>query len=34
MPKEAGMNLTCRQCGREFAFTRAEQEKNLNCPIY
>ncbi len=26
MPKEAGVNLTCRQCGREFAFTRAEQE--------
>jgi len=24
--KDADINLTCRQCGREFAFTKAEQE--------
>lgn len=26
MVKDADINLTCRQCGREFVFTEAEQE--------
>jgi len=26
MLKDGGINLTCRQCGREFVFTKAEQE--------
>ena len=26
MPKDADTKLTCRQCGREFLFTKAEQE--------
>jgi len=26
MSKDGGINLTCRQCGREFVFTKAEQE--------
>ena len=26
MPKDADVNLTCRQCGRQFVFTKAEQD--------
>lgn len=26
MPKDGDINLTCRQCGREFMFTKGEQE--------
>ena len=38
MLKDADMNLTCRQCGSQFVFTKAEQEsyevKGLTIPSY